>query len=67
MAEKVQLLKQEMALAELRKASAVAGGFGSTAPGAYQPAIAKMEHQAADMYVNNLRRFIEARRPTLGN
>ena len=58
-AEKVQLLKQEMALAELRKARQQSQADLAARLQVHQPAIAKMEHRA-DMYVSNLRRFIEA-------
>ena len=58
-AEKVQLLKQEMALAELRKARQQSQADLAARLQVQQPAIAKMEHRA-DMYVSNLRRFIEA-------
>jgi transcriptional regulator with XRE-family HTH domain len=63
-AEKVQLLKQEMALAELRKARQQSQADLAARLQVNQPAIAKMEHRA-DMYVSNLRRFIEAMGGTL--
>jgi Helix-turn-helix domain len=63
-AEKVQLLKQEMALAELRKARQQSQADLAARLQVHQPAIAKMEHRA-DMYVSNLRRFIEAMGGTL--
>ena len=58
-AEKVQLFKQEMALAELRKARQQSQADLAARLQVHQPAITKME-QRADMYVSNLRRFIEA-------
>ena len=66
-AEKVQLFKQEMALAELRKARQQSQADLAARLQVQQPAIAKMEHRA-DMYVSNLRRFIEAmgQAPPLG-
>ena len=63
-AEKVQLFKQEMALAELRKARQQSQADLAARLQVHQPAIAKMEHRA-DMYVSNLRRFIEAMGGTL--
>src|SRR5439155_12640841 len=64
MAEKVQLLKQEMALVELRKARQQTQADLAARLQVHQPAIAKMEHRA-DMYVSNLRRFIVAMGGTL--
>ena len=56
--EKVQTLKQEMALHELRKARQQSQTDLANRLEVNQPAVAKMERRA-DMYVSNLRRFIE--------
>ncbi len=56
--EKVRVLKQEMALHELRKARRQSQVDLAQRLEVNQPAVAKMERRA-DMYVSNLRRFIE--------
>lgn len=56
--EKVRALKQEMALHELRKARKQSQADLARRLEVNQPAVAKMERRA-DMYVSNLRRFIE--------
>jgi len=56
--EKVRTLQQEMALAELRQARAHSQADLVKRLKVNQPAIAKMERRT-DMYVSNLRRFIE--------
>ena len=58
-AEKVRTLKQAMALAELREARAQSQADLVANLRVQQPAVAKMERRT-DMYVSNLRRFIEA-------
>ncbi|MBI3912429.1 MAG: XRE family transcriptional regulator [Armatimonadetes bacterium] len=63
-AEKVRLLKQDMVLAELRKARQQSQAELAARLQVHQPAIAKMERRT-DMYVSNLRRFIEAMGGTL--
>jgi hypothetical protein len=63
-AEKVQTLKQAMALAELREARAHSQTDLAASMQVQQPAVAKMERRT-DMYVSNLRRFIEALGGTL--
>ena len=63
-ADKVRLLKQDMALAELRKARQQSQAELAARLHVNQPAIAKMERRT-DMYVSNLRRFIEAMGGTL--
>jgi DNA-binding XRE family transcriptional regulator len=56
--EKVCALKQEMALHELRQARAQSQADLAKRLDVNQPAVAKMERRT-DMYVSNLRRFIE--------
>jgi hypothetical protein len=56
--QKVRALKQEMALHELRKARQQSQADLAERLEVNQPAVAKMERRA-DMYVSNLRRFIE--------
>jgi hypothetical protein len=56
--EKVCALKHEMALHELRKARKQSQTDLAKQLEVNQPAVAKMERRA-DMYVSNLRRFIE--------
>src|SRR6266851_4793336 len=63
-AEKVRTLKQAMALAELREARAQSQADLAASLHVQQPAVAKMERRT-DMYVSNLRRFIEALGGTL--
>lgn len=57
-------LKAEMALAELRQARALSQEELARVLGVQQPAVAKLEKRA-DMYVSNLRRYIEAMGGTL--
>lgn len=52
-------LRQEMSLAELRQARKLTQDALSQMLQVGQPAIAKLEKRA-DMYVGNLRRFVEA-------
>jgi len=63
-ADKVRLFKQDMALAELRKARQQSQAELAARLHVNQPAIAKMERRT-DMYVSNLRRFVEAMGGTL--
>ena len=56
--EKVRALRQEMALHELRKARKQSQADLAQRLEVNQPAVAKMERRT-DMYVSNLRRFIE--------
>jgi DNA-binding XRE family transcriptional regulator len=63
-AERVNELKAEMALAELRQARALSQEELARALGVNQPAVAKLEKRT-DMYVSNLRRYIEAMGGTL--
>jgi transcriptional regulator with XRE-family HTH domain len=63
-AEQVRTLKQAMALAELREARAQSQADLAAGLHVQQPAVAKMERRT-DMYVSNLRRFIEALGGTL--
>ena len=63
-ADKVRLFKQEMAQVELRKARQQSQADLAARLQVNQPAIAKMERRT-DMYVSNLRRFIEAMGGTL--
>ena len=63
-AEKVHTLKQAMALADLREARAHSQADLAARLHVQQPAVAKMERRT-DMYVSNLRRFIEAMGGTL--
>lgn len=58
-AEKVRSLKAEMPLAELRRARERSQLELARALKVRQPAVAKLEKRA-DMYVSNLRRYIEA-------
>jgi transcriptional regulator with XRE-family HTH domain len=58
-AERVTTLKSEMALAELRQARARSQKDIAQLLKVNQPAVAKLEKRA-DMYVSNLRRYIEA-------
>lgn len=57
-------LLQEMALGELRKARAKTQVDMAQALNVGQPAVAKLENRA-DMYVSNLRRYVEALGGTL--
>ena len=57
--EKVHTLKQAMALADLREARAHSQADLATSLHVQLPAVAKMERRT-DMYVSNLRRYIEA-------
>ena len=59
-----QDMLQEMALGELRKARAKTQVDLARALHVGQPAVAKLENRA-DMYVSNLRRYIEALGATL--
>ena len=63
-ADNVRRLKHDMALAELRQARQQSQAELATRLHVNQPAIAKMERRT-DMYVSNLRRFIEAMGGTL--
>ena len=63
-ADKVRLLKHDMALAELRQARQQSQADLAARLQVHQPAIAKMERRT-DMYVSNLRRFIAAMGDTL--
>ena len=58
-AARVAELKAEMALAELRQARAQTQEDLARALKVNQPAVAKLEKRA-DMYVSNLRRYVEA-------
>ena len=58
-ATRVAQLKSEMALAELRQARARSQEELARTLKVKQPAVAKLEKRA-DMYVSNLRRYIEA-------
>jgi len=58
-AERVAELKSEMALAELRQARERSQEELARTLKVKQPAVAKLEKRA-DMYVSNLRRYIEA-------
>ncbi len=58
-AEKVGELKTEMALHELRRARERSQEDLARALKVGQPAVAKLERRA-DMYVSNLRRYVEA-------
>jgi DNA-binding XRE family transcriptional regulator len=58
-AARVTKLKTEMALAELRQAREFSQENLGKILGVNQPAVAKLEKRA-DMYVSNLRRYIEA-------
>jgi hypothetical protein len=58
-AAKAEALREEMALHELRQARALTQVALGEILNVEQPAIAKMERRT-DMYVSNLRRFIEA-------
>ncbi len=58
-AERVVALKGEMPLAELRQARERSQEELARALKVNQPAVAKLERRA-DMYVSNLRRYIEA-------
>ena len=53
------VMRQEMSLAELRKARKLTQDALSQTLQVGQPAIAKLEKRT-DMYVGNLRRFVEA-------
>src|SRR5713101_827041 len=64
MADNVRTLKQAMALADLREARGHSQADLAARLHVKQPAVAKMEHRT-DMYVSNLRRFIEAMGGTL--
>lgn len=57
--QKATLLRQEMALHELREARRLTQAALGETLSVDQSAVAKMEKRA-DMYVGNLRRFIEA-------
>lgn len=57
--QKASLLRQEMALHELREARRLTQAALGETLSVDQSAVAKMEKRA-DMYVGNLRRFIEA-------
>ena len=57
--EKVNQLKSEMALAELRKALKLSQSELATLLDVKQPAISRLE-QRTDMYVSHLRQVIEA-------
>jgi transcriptional regulator with XRE-family HTH domain len=57
-------LRAEMALAELRQARALSQEELARVLGVKQPAVAKLEKRA-DMYVSNLRRYVEAMGGTL--
>ncbi len=57
-------LKAAMALAELRQARALSQEELARILGVKQPAVAKLEKRA-DMYVSNLRRYVEAMGGTL--
>ncbi len=57
--ERVTVLKSEMALAEVRQALARSQKDIAQILKVNQPAVAKLEKRA-DMYVSNLRRYIEA-------
>lgn len=63
-AERVSELKAEMALAELRQARTLSQEELARMLGVNQPAVAKLEKRT-DMYVSNLRRYIEALGGTL--
>jgi transcriptional regulator with XRE-family HTH domain len=63
-AKKTANLRKEMALHELRQARALTQAALGEIMQVEQPAIAKMEKRT-DMYVSNLRRFIEAMGGTL--
>jgi DNA-binding XRE family transcriptional regulator len=56
--------RQELALHELRQARQRSQEELARVLGVQQPAIAKLEHRA-DMYVSNLRRYVEALGGTL--
>lgn len=58
-AARVSELKAEMALAELRQARELSQEELARVLGVNQPAVAKLEKRT-DMYVSNLRRYIEA-------
>jgi transcriptional regulator with XRE-family HTH domain len=58
-ARKAKALRREMTLAELRQARARTQEDLARELRVGQPAVAKLEHRA-DMYVSNLRRYIEA-------
>ena len=58
-ADKVAALKTAMALHELRKTRAVSQDELASKLAVGQPAVAKLERRA-DMYVSNLRRYVEA-------
>lgn len=58
-AERIVALKAEMPLAELRQARERSQEELARALKVNQPAVAKLERRA-DMYVSNLRRYIEA-------
>jgi hypothetical protein len=58
-AKKVRALKAEMALHELRRARQQSQEELAKKLNVGQPAVAKLERRA-DMYVSNLRRYIEA-------
>lgn len=59
MAKKVRALRSEMALHELRRARERSQEELARQLNVGQPAVAKLERRA-DMYVSNLRRYIEA-------
>lgn len=63
-AARVTELKAEMALAELRQARELSQEDLARLLGVNQPAVAKLEKRA-DMYVSNLRRYVEAMGGTL--
>ena len=63
-AGRVTELRAEMALAELRQARALSQEDLARLLGVNQPAVAKLEKRA-DMYVSNLRRYVEAMGGTL--
>jgi DNA-binding XRE family transcriptional regulator len=63
-ASRVAELKTEMALAELRQARDLSQEDLARVLGVNQPAVAKLEKRT-DMYVSNLRRYIEAMGGTL--
>lgn len=58
-ATKAHALKAKMPLAELRQARAISQGELARELRVGQPAVAKLEKRA-DMYVSNLRRYVEA-------
>ena len=64
MADKTAALETALALHELRKARAVSQEALAEKLAVGQPAVAKLERRA-DMYVSNLRRYVEALGGTL--